>query len=247
MHIYPLSKPFLLAKLFIKEQLKEPVALLWIVISPVVTFYLITYAGYTGGESLRDYASATSWFYAFISSSVALFGLAFYIVGRRESGFLRSFVYTKRTKITFLTGQFLAYSFMSVIYCSVFYVLTRGYFGLMVLEEWLVIVGRFYMCFLLFSTPSLLLTLVPIGFQNTNTLFSILSVSMLALGIGSLSTSYSLFNVIDLFNPMGWANRLMLVGVTGSATLVASILGMIIVTGWFVFRFLLINPVWSRY
>ena len=244
---YPLSKPFLLAILFIKEQLKEPVALLWIVISPAVTFYLLTYARVAGDELYRDYTSATSWFYAFISSSVALFGLAFYIVGRRESGFLRSFVYTKRTKITFLTGQFLAYSFMSVIYCSVFYVLTRGYFGSVALDEWMVIVGRFYMCFLLFSTPALLLTLVPIGFQNSNTLFSICSVAMLALGIGSLSASHPLFNVMGLFNPMGWANRIMLVGVTESAPVVAVVVGLIIVTGWLVFRFLLINPVWSRY
>ena len=247
MHIYSLSKPFLLAALFIKEQLKEPVALLWIVISPAVTFYLILYARSSESELFRDYWSATSWFYAFISSSVALFGLAFYIVGRRESGFLRSFVYTTCTKITFLIGQFLAYSFMSVIYCSVFYVLTRGYFGSVALDEWMVIVVRFYMCFLLFSTPALLLTLLPIGFQNTNTLFSICSVAMLALGIGSLNASHPLFNVMGLFNPMGWANRIMLVGVTESAPLVAVVVGLIIATGCLVFRFLLINPVWSRY
>ncbi len=40
---YALSKPVLLALLFIKEQLKEPVALFWTVISPVVTYYLIAY------------------------------------------------------------------------------------------------------------------------------------------------------------------------------------------------------------
>lgn len=247
MYIYILSKPILLSMLFVKEQLKEPVAVLWIVISPAVTFYLITYARISGEEATRDYASATSWFYAFISSSVALFGLAFYIVGRRESGFLRSFVYTRRTKLTFLVGQFLAYSFMSVIYCSVFYVLTRGYFGSMAMEEWIVIVGRFYMCFLLFSTPSLLLTLLPIGFQNTNTLFSMISVGMLALGIGSLNTSHPVLNVIGIFNPMEWANRIMTMGVFESAPVVAVVVGLISVTGWLVFRFLLINPVWSRY
>ncbi len=81
---YALSKPVLLALLFIKEQLKEPVALFWTVISPVVTYYLIAYtrAPVMGGAG--DYLSNTSWFYAFVASSVALFGLAFYIVGRRE-------------------------------------------------------------------------------------------------------------------------------------------------------------------
>ena len=119
---YALSKPVLLALLFIKEQLKEPVALFWTVISPVVTYYLIAYtrAPVMGGAG--DYLSNTSWFYAFVASSVALFGLAFYIVGRRESGFLRSFVYTGRTKVIFLAGQFLAYSIVSILYCSVHFV-----------------------------------------------------------------------------------------------------------------------------
>lgn len=44
MNYYPLLKPFLLAGFFIKEQLKEPVSLFWVVVSPVVTFYLLNYA-----------------------------------------------------------------------------------------------------------------------------------------------------------------------------------------------------------
>ncbi|MBM9484930.1 ABC transporter permease [Pseudomonas sp. ICBG1301] len=247
MRLYPIFKPFFLAMLFIKEQLKEPVALLWIVISPAITFYLIMYTKVSSDQLSSDYLSGTSWFYAFIASSVALFGLAFYIVGRRESGFLRSFVYVKRTKIIFLTGQLLAHSFMSVIYCSVFYVLTRSHFGLMSLTEWVVIVGRFYICFLLFSTPSLLLTLIPIGFQNTSTVFSIFSFAMLALGIGSLNSSHPLVETIAIFNPMGWANRIMLVGVAESLPMVTVVVGLFIFTGVLVFRFLLINPVWSRY
>lgn len=101
MNLYALSKPFVLAALFIKEQLKEPVALFWTGLSPVVTYYLITYTRAPVSGASGDYLSRTSWFYAFVSCSVAFFGLAFYIVGRRESGFLRSFVYTGRTKIKF--------------------------------------------------------------------------------------------------------------------------------------------------
>lgn len=96
----------MLAALFIKEQLREPVALLWTVVSPVVTYYVMTYVRAPLSGEAVDYLSGTSWFYAFVSSKVALFGLAFYIVGRRESGFLRSFVYTGRTKVVFLLGRF---------------------------------------------------------------------------------------------------------------------------------------------
>lgn len=247
MKYYPLYKSFLLAGLFIKEQLKEPVALFWIVISPAVTFYLISYARVGGGEVPKGYLDSTSWFYAFVSSSVALFGLAFYIVGRRESGFLRSFVYTWRTKAVFLVGQFFAYSVMSIVYCSAFYVFTRNYFGVMEVAEFLTVLARFYICFLLFSIPSLLLTLIPIGFQNANTLFSILSFLMLALGIVGMNSSHPLFEVIRFFNPMWWANRIMLIGVAECSLLVIMVFCFFILSFLTTLRFLLINPVWSRY
>ncbi|MCP1507504.1 ABC-2 type transport system permease protein [Pseudomonas marginalis] len=247
MKYYPLYKSFLLAGLFIKEQLKEPVALFWIVISPAVTFYLISYARVGGGEVPKGYLDSTSWFYAFVSSSVALFGLAFYIVGRRESGFLRSFVYAWRTKAVFLVGQFFAYSVMSIVYCSAFYVFTRNYFGVMEVAEFLTVLVRFYICFLLFSIPSLLLTLIPIGFQNANTLFSILSFLMLALGIVGMNSSHPLFEVIRFFNPMWWANRIMLIGVAECSLLVIMVFCFFILSFLTTLRFLLINPVWSRY
>ncbi|MBN2978571.1 ABC transporter permease [Pseudomonas lactucae] len=247
MTLYSLSKPVLLAMLFIKEQLKEPVALFWTVISPVVTYYLITYTRAPVTEVATDYLSSTSWFYAFVASSVALFGLAFYIVGRRESGFLRSFVYTGRTKIVFLAGQFFAYSIVSMLYCSVFYVMTRHSSGVAGLAEYLVIVGRFYVCFLLFSIPALLLTLVPVGFQNASTVFSMLSLTMLALGIVSIGSLNPMLAIVRFFNPMWWANRIMLVGVAECGWVVVVVVICLVLSLWVMFRFLLINPVWSRY
>lgn len=242
-----LYKPFVLAMLFIKEQLKEPIALLWIVISPVASFYLITYARAPLAQPSGDYSSATSWFYAFVAASVAFFGLAFYIVGRRESGFLRSFVYTRDTKAIFLGGQFLAYSFISVLYCAVFYVLTKVYFGSIELSEFFTVVGRFYICFLLFSVFSLLLTLVPMGFQNTSTLFSAVSFAMLMFGVVSTLSSHPLIEWLKVFNPMWWANQVMLQGVANSSLLVAMIVVLFLTSFWMTYRFLLVNPVWSRY
>lgn len=236
-----------LALLFIKEQLKEPLALFWIVISPVVTFYLITYARMPTAERAGDYIGATSWFYAFVSSSVAMFGLAFYIVGRRESGFLRSFVYTARTKGVFLIGQFLAYSCMALVYCLAFYIFTRTYFGEAGFVEFLVIGGRFYVCFLLFSVPALLLTLAPLGFQNANTVFSVVSFMMLALGVVSIGSSHPVIGVVKFINPMWWANQIMLEGVADSLYIVSVVIVLVALSLGVVYKYLLINPVWSRY
>lgn len=247
MNLYSARAPVILAGLLVKEQLKEPVALFWTVISPVVTYYLITYTRSPVKGAETDYLVSTSWFYAFVSSSVALFGLAFYIVGRRESGFLRSFVYTQRTKIIFLIGQFFAYSIVSVMYCSVFYVLTRNSFGVASVAEYLVIAVRFYVCFLLFSIPSLLLTLVPLGFQNASTVFSISSLGMLALGVVSIGASSALLVNLSFFNPMWWANRVMLVGLAECWHVVVVVVVLLMFLLPVMCRFLIINPVWSRY
>lgn len=67
MDFYFVSRPALLAALFIKEQLREPVALFWTVVSPVVTYYLLTYAREPLSSEAVDYLSKTSWFYAFVS------------------------------------------------------------------------------------------------------------------------------------------------------------------------------------
>lgn len=241
-----LLRSFFLAVLFIKEQLKEPAALFWIVLSPVVTFYLMSYARKPQATAL-DYLSSTSWFYAFVASSVALFGLAFYIVGRRESGFLRSFVYTKQAKAIFLVGQFLAYSFMAVMYCSVFYMLTRNYSGVMEFSEFIVVVTRFYICFLLFSTFSLLLTLIPVGFQNSSTVFSIFSFAMLAFGIVSINSSHPAVENFRAFNPMWWANKIMLDGVLECLAIVIVVFTLFVISIFVTSRFMIINPVWSRY
>ncbi len=60
MNQYLLFAPCSLAALFIKEQLKEPVALFWTVVSPVVTYYLITYAKAPVSDTAVDYLSSTS-------------------------------------------------------------------------------------------------------------------------------------------------------------------------------------------
>ncbi|TFY86799.1 ABC transporter permease [Pseudomonas kairouanensis] len=242
-----LCKPFLLAGLFVKEQLKEPIALFWMVISPVTTFYLIIYARSNADGMPEDYLSVTSWFYAFVACSVAFFGLAFYIIGRRESGFLRSFVYTGRTKAIFLFGQYFAYSFISIVYCTVFYCFTRPYFGPLAVAEFFDVLARFYTCYVLFSAISLLFTLIPMGFQNTNTAFSVLSFLMLGVGVASVNSSHRLFEVIKVYNPMWWANQVMSLGVSESIIVVLVAVMTCFFAFWITLRFLVINPVWSRY
>ncbi|VVP49982.1 hypothetical protein PS862_05340 [Pseudomonas fluorescens] len=235
-----------LSLLFIKEQLKEPIAVFWMIISPAAIYYLLSYSRMDPILSGISYIESTSWFHAYISSSVAFFGFAFYIIGRRESGFIRSFIYTSEAKLIFLLAQFLAYSLISFIYCAIFYVLTYFPFGSFDPCTFLTILSRFYICYILFSVPGILLTLLPINFQNANTIFSITSFAMLALGILSTREPHPIVELINTINPLYIANTIMSRGFENYETML-SILISFVSAFLLSLRFLRINPVWSRY
>lgn len=240
-----------LALLLLKEQFKEPTAILWTIISPSLLFYLINHANNPEKNPDFNYMEGSSWFYGYIAASVGLFGFALYIVGRRESGFIRSFIYTSTSKIIFLAGQFLSYSVIAMIYCCTFYLLTKMFFGKLQASELFDIVVRFYACFLIFCTIGLILTLLPINFQNSSTIFSILLFTMIALGVASSGTTpentFPLADQINLLNPLHLANKIMRSGIQENIETLVISMTTLTITLLFSMRHLRINPVWSRY
>lgn len=244
---FTIPRSFALARLFMKEQLKEPVALFWIIVSPAATYYLLAYS--RGGFSPSDisYLESTSWFYSYISSSVAFFGFSFYIVGRRESGFIRSFVYASEARLIFMLAQFFAYSLIALIYCAAFYTLTCFPFGDFDMAELLLIFSRFYICYVLFCVLGILLSLLPVNFQNANTVFSITSFGMLASGILSIHVSHPAIDFVNVFNPLYVANEIMTGGFEKHSILIFGILISFVLVFLLSLRFMRVNPVWSRY
>ena len=178
-----ISRALTLTKILLKEQFKEPISLFWVIISPCAIFYFLALSKNDTTYFSQEYIYTLSWFYSYIASSIAFFGFSFYIIGRRESGFIRSFIYNKTSKAIFLLAQFSACSVISIIYCSVFYLVTRPPFGDYNVIEFLTLLFRFYLCYMVFCIPGLLFTLPSINFQNAHTLISIASFVMLTLGI----------------------------------------------------------------
>ncbi len=244
---FTISRSFELTWLFVKEQLKEPVALFWIIVSPVATYYLLAYSRGELSPSGMSYLESTSWFHAYISSSVAFFGFSFYIVGRRESGFIRSFVYTSEAKLIFMLAQFFACSLISLIYCAAFYVMTCFSFGGFEVAEFLLVFSRFYICYVLFCVPGILLSLLPVSFQNANTIFSMTSFGMLVLGVLSVRDLHPVLDFIQGFNPLYIANQIMAGGIERHPILILGVFFSFIAVFLLSLRFLRINPVWSRY
>lgn len=82
-----------------KEQINEPIAILWIIISPSLLFYFLGFSKKSENIVNHNYIDSASWFYSYMASSIALFGFSFYLIGRRESGFIRSFIFKKNINI----------------------------------------------------------------------------------------------------------------------------------------------------
>jgi ABC-2 type transport system permease protein len=236
-----------LTSIFIKEQLKEPIAVFWIMISPCAMFYFFAVTRQDANYFSNNYTSISAWFYAYISSSVALFGFAFYIIGRRESGFTRSFIYSRKSKLIFLLSHFLAYSLIAIAYCITFYLTTKLPFGDYAPIELLVIALRFYICFIMFCAFGAAFSLLPINFQNSNTLLSIFSFCMLILGVMSASRSNYITDGLNLANPLTLANHLMERGLESNKLITTAIIITFIITLHRTYKHLRINPVRSRY
>nr|WP_180203415.1 ABC transporter permease [Pseudomonas sp. SbOxS1]NYU03092.1 ABC transporter permease [Pseudomonas sp. SbOxS1] len=244
-NIYP--RVISLTSIFIKEQLKEPIAFFWIMISPCAMFYFLAATRQDPNYFSSNYTSISAWFYAYISSSVALFGFAFYMIGRRESGFTRSFIYSQDSKLIFLLSHFLAYSLISMAYCVTFYLATKLPFGDYAPAELLGITLRFYICFVMFCAFGAAFSLLPINFQNSNTLLSIFSFCMLILGVMSALRANPITDSLNLANPLTLASRLMEQGLESNKLITGTIITAFIITLYNTFKHLRINPVWSRY
>ncbi|WP_347906997.1 ABC transporter permease [Pseudomonas grandcourensis] len=242
-----LPRVLALTSIFIKEQLKEPIALFWIMISPCAMFYFFAITRQDPNYFSSNYITISAWFYAYISSSVALFGFAFYIIGRRESGFTRSFIYSKESKLIFLLSHFIAYSLISISYCTAFYLTTKFPFGNHDLNELLNIALRFYICFIMFCAIGAAFSLLPINFQNSNTLLSIFSFCMLILGVMSASRSNHITDALNLANPLTLASQIMEQGLESNKLITTAIIILFISVLHKTFKHLRINPVWSRY
>lgn len=242
-----LSRVLPLTSIFIKEQIKEPIAFFWIMISPCAMFYFFAATRQDPNYFSSNYTSISAWFYAYISSSVALFGFAFYIIGRRESGFTRSFIYSQESKLIFLLSHLLAYSLISIAYCTSFYLATKLPFGGYSPGELLDIALRFYICFIMFCAFGAAFSLLPINFQNSNTLLSIFSFCMIIIGAMSASRANYITDSLNMANPLTLASHLMEQGLESNKLITATIIITFIITLHKTFKHLRINPVWSRY
>lgn len=236
---------FSVAKILLLEHLREPTALLWTAAAPCLMFVLLRQSSSLTGPSDSTYTSSAAWFYAYIAANVAFFGLSFYLIGRRESGFVRSFIYQREAITLFLTSHAVSYTLVSVIYASFFYFISKPLYGLYSLPEFLHLTAAFYTSYMIFSCIGLAIAAMPIKFSTAGTLFSLLSFLMLLSGY-LCATQANDTHWLALINPLHLSTKIingeLPLATSFSAAFVSSTAGLYL-TG----RLFRIQPIWSRY
>lgn len=235
-----------LTSLFLREQLREPISLLWTLISPSALFYLITYTNAPSDSASDNYLHSTAGFHAYIAATVAFFGVAFYIIGRRESGFIRSFIYCAEAKNIFLVSHLICCFLTASLYCLTFYLITKPGFGEYSISEMTLILYRFLTCFIIFCTPALLLANRRLKFQTANTVISIIIFALILLALLSTRVQSPALDIVNLLNIFLLSKNIM-AGHYQALPFMLSFIGVLLVTFVYTARKLKINPVWSRY
>ncbi|PVZ41431.1 ABC-2 type transport system permease protein [Pseudomonas sp. CC120222-01a] len=192
------------------------------------------------------YIVSSSWFYSYISASVAFFGFSFYLIGRRESGFTRSFIYQRSAIGRYLAAHFLSYTAVSVLYAVLFYLTTKPLYGEYLISELLYLTACFYTSFMFFCCIGLVVAALPIKFNTASTLFSLLSYLMLLSGYSGTLQPYSMSHSAFALNPLQLSSKLFnheAPLLTSFCIALAALLTGLYLTG----RHLRTQPVWSRY
>lgn len=242
-----IKKMMTLSLILTKEQVKEPIAFIWIILSPSLMFYFLCLTKGIESFANSNYFEHSAFFYAYVSASVAFFGYAFYLIGRRESGFIRSFAYQPRAKALLLCAQLLTYTFIALLYCTLLYLLTRPLFGGYEPAEFLFLLLRFCTCFLMFCVVGLLVVRLPLTFQNANTVFSALLFLMLMGLFASRMFALPGLNIISYINPLVFASDIMVMqGWRYLAVTLGTVICLIALM-WASIHWIPVNPIWSRY
>lgn len=236
------SRVLITATILIKEQLNEPFAFLWILASPTAMFYFYFLQPHKDSIPI-SYLKYTGWFYGYVAVTVAMFGFTFYLIGRRESGFVRSFIYHRSAQIAYLSSHFIAYSIVAIAYALLYYMVTKPAFGPYDFVEMGYLATRFYLAFFSMTGIASLLSLIPMKFNSAGMLFSVISLSLIAMsGIARQSENYQ---YIASLNPLTYLEMMF------TQPLSPRWVGAIVIFNLTAFLLTVsnfrVNPVWNRY
>lgn len=194
---------FVLTRLFLLEQIRFPLGIFWGMLAPPILFFFFNIESIGSGYATKDwYVSQSAWFLSYIITSVSLYGFSIYLVGRRESGFLRSFVIGRRGRALFISAQFISAVVLSLVYSLFFLLTTSLSFGVNLFT----VIPDFFIPYalvtLVFMSCSVFFLLLPLNFQNANSVVSIAFMLMVMISLANSRLNSEILKAVNAFNPI---------------------------------------------
>lgn len=189
------------AQILVAEQLREPIGIFWSIVAPIGFMAFTTHQSSQVVLDSATFAEKAGWCLAYIALTISFFGFGLYLIGRRESGFVRSFLTSRRKRNRFMLAQFMASLILCVAYGTTFIIITAFFLTNISYIE----VGRLALCFFLvaivFMVGSIFFASLPITFQSASSLMSISVTILLVAGLAASRTPSGGFE-FALFNPL---------------------------------------------
>jgi ABC-2 type transport system permease protein len=233
------------AAIFVKEQVREPIGVFWAFGAPLA--YMAMFA-----NSPRTQIDQTTLLrlvglcLAYIALTTSVFNFGLYLVGRRESGFVRTFLTDPHRRHRFLGAQFLASLVMALGYGAAFLTLTSTILMPVPFTQ-LVCFYSLYACVcVLFMFGAIVVAALPLTFQAASSSLSIFVTICVVAGLSSRDVQY--FGVpAEMVNPFALAGKL----ISGTTSLmwlpaVSVHAVLLIASGFFGIAHQRLNPQWSN-
>ena len=228
------------------EQLREPIAVFWSLLAPVAFLALSAY--HAGGFILspEQWVDKLGMGLAYVGITMSLFTFGMYLIGRRESGFVRSFLTSAVRRRRFVFVQYAASYFTLLTYGAIYGLISALLVEGVPWQAFLAMYGRFALisAALMFGTISV--AVLPLTFQSASSVMSMLLMVVVVSGLAAFGmTDNSAFAYANPFNSSatfiakGAANDMLLAALIVQGSLLA-------VLGWAGLRWQKVNPEWSN-
>jgi ABC-2 type transport system permease protein len=232
------------ALIFIKEQVREPIGVFWAFGAPLA--YIAMFA-----NSIHTRIDQPTFFrqvglcLAYIALTTSAFNFGLYLVGRRESGFVRTFLTDSQRRHRFLRAQFLASFVMALGYGAAFLALTSAILMPMQFTQLLSFYVLYACVCALFMFGAIAVAALPLTFQAASSSLSIFVTVSIVAGLSSHDVQYLGLSA-EMINPFALAGKL-ISGTTSWAWLPAVSIHavLLIAAGYYGIAHQQLNPRWS--
>jgi ABC-2 type transport system permease protein len=233
------------AVIFIKEQVREPIGVFWAFGAPLAYIAMFANSMHTSIDQATFFRQVGLCL-AYIALTTSVFNFGLYLVGRRESGFVRTFLTDPHRRHRFLGAQFLASFVMALGYGAVFLTLTSWILMPMQFTQLLSFYFLYACVCAFFMFGAIVIAALPFTFQAASSSLSIFVTVSIVAGLSSRDVQYLGLSA-EMINPFALAGKL----ISGATLLtwlpaVSTHAVLLLAAGFYGIAHQRLNPQWSN-